>query len=55
MIFPTGEMHMVQAAPYAENEAAAAARQTRSLAGLALVLGLVVAGVYLVTALRGAM
>lgn len=43
---------MVQAAHSAEDEASAAERQTSSLAGLALVLGLVVAGLYLVEALR---
>ena len=43
---------MVQAVPSAEDEAASAERQTSSLAGLALVLGLVVAGLYLIEALR---
>ena len=43
---------MVQAARSAEDEAAAAERQTSSLAGLALVLGLVVGGLYLVEALQ---
>ncbi len=43
---------MVRAAGKAEDEATAAERQTSSLAGLALVLGLIVAGLYLVEALR---
>ncbi len=43
---------MVQGALGPQDEAADAERQTSSLAGLALVLGLVVAGLYLVDALR---
>jgi hypothetical protein len=43
---------MVQAARRAEDEAEVAERRTSSLAGLALVLGLVVAGLYLVEALQ---
>ncbi len=43
---------MVQALRSAEDDAAAAERQTSSLAALALVLCLVVAGLYLVDALR---
>ena len=43
---------MVQAIRRAEDDAAAAERQTSSLAALALVLGLIVAGLYLVEALR---
>ena len=43
---------MVQASGRVEDEAEAAERRTSSLAGLALVLGLVVTGLYLVKALQ---